>query len=77
MRNYLWAAVTAALLATPQMARSFETGAYEGITSTHLGDSCTAQEYQTGEGGTAYVRLRNNDAYETRYAAASQAQAKW
>jgi hypothetical protein len=24
MRNYLWAAVTAALLVTPQVARSFE-----------------------------------------------------
>jgi hypothetical protein len=40
MRNYIWAALTAALLATPQVARSFEEGVGVINISVNVGDHC-------------------------------------
>jgi hypothetical protein len=71
MRNYLWAAVTAALLATPQVARSFGTSNNIDDTGAFGGDRCSYDSViaSMGDAGIAYVGFSNGS---VRHRAASR-----
>jgi hypothetical protein len=61
MRNYIWAAVTAALLATPQVARSLGTSNNIDDTGAFGGDRCSYESViaSMGDAGIAYVGFSN------------------
>ena len=71
MRNYLWAAVTAALLATPQVALSFDTEAIPIDTNEQMGRCSVVTHLMPptnnppfAQGGSASIKLYFTGAIE-------------